>query len=68
MEKNSISGQGLREFIRNFGVIDRLVCEGSKDQTSKGTDFIKKVRKHGIDLHVSKPDHRNQKRDKRNLK
>ena len=41
MKKKSLSGQGLGEFISNFRVIDHLVCYGSKDQTSKGTDFMK---------------------------
>ena len=41
MEKKSLAGKLLREFIRNFGVMDRLVCDGSKDQTSNGTDFMK---------------------------
>ena len=39
MEKKSISGQVLREFISNTGVMDRLVCDGSKEHTSKGTDL-----------------------------
>ena len=56
MEKKSLAGQGLREFISDFGVMDRLVCDGSKDQTSKGTDFMKEVGNHGIDLHVTKTD------------
>ena len=40
MEKKSLAGQGLREFITDFGIMDRLVCDESKEQTSKGTDFI----------------------------
>ena len=34
--KNSLAGQGPREFIGDFGVMDRLVCDGSKEHTSKG--------------------------------
>ena len=60
MEKNILAGQGPMEFIVNFGVMDRLVCNGSKVQTSKGTDFMKEIRKHGIDLHVTNPDYHNQ--------
>ena len=37
MEKKSKVGQGLREFIADFGVMDRLVCDGSKEKTEKGT-------------------------------
>ena len=60
MENKSIAGQGLREFITDFGVMKCLVCDRSKDQTSKGMDFTKEVQKHGIDLHVTNPDCRNQ--------
>ena len=41
MDKKSLAGQGLREFIGNFGVMDRQFCDGSKEQTQKGTDFMK---------------------------
>ena len=40
--------------------MDRLVCDGSKEQNSKTMDFIKKVCKHRIDLHVKKIDCHNQ--------
>ena len=56
MEKKSLAGQGLGEFIANFGVMERLVCHGSKEQTAKGGNFMKEVRKHGIDLQVTDPD------------
>ena len=56
MEKKSLAGQGLREFISDFGVIDRLVCDRSKDQTSKGTGFMKELQKHRVYLHITKPD------------
>ena len=60
MEKNILAGQGMREFIRNFGVMDRLVCDISKEQTSKGTDFMTEFYKHRIDLYVTDPDRHNQ--------
>ena len=34
----------------------RLVCDVSKEQTSKEADFMEEVRKHGIDLHVNDTD------------
>ena len=43
MEKKSLSGHGLTEFIADFGVMNRLFCGGSKEQTSKGKGFIKGV-------------------------
>ena len=48
MEKKSLERQGLRKFISDFGVLDRLVCYGSKEKTSKGTNLIKEVHKNGI--------------------
>ena len=50
----------MREFITDFGVMDCLVCDGSKEQTSKGTDFIREVRKYGMGLHVTRPYRHNQ--------
>ena len=40
--------------------MDRLVCDGSKDQTSKGKDFMKETQKRGIDIHATEPDFHNQ--------
>ena len=60
MDKKSIAGQGLKEFIGDSGVVDRLVCNISKEQTSKVTYSMKEVRNHKIDLHVAKPDRHNQ--------
>ena len=40
--------------------MDRLVCDGYKEQTAKGTHFMKEVRKNGIDLQVTETDHHNQ--------
>ena len=50
----------MREFIVNLGVMDRLVCNRSKEQTSWGTYFMKEVHKHGIELHVTEPYFHNQ--------
>ena len=60
MDKKSLAGQGLREFIGHFGVMGRLVCNRYKEQTSKGTYFMIEIQKHGINLHFTKPDHHNQ--------
>ena len=40
--------------------MDRLVCDRYKEQTSKGTDFMKEVQKHRIDLQATDPDRHNQ--------
>ena len=56
MEKKSLSGKGLMDFIADFGVMDRLVCDVSKEHTANMTDIMKEVWKHEIDLHVTKID------------
>ena len=55
MEKKILEGQVLREFIADFGGTDRLVCDRSKEQTTKGTDFMKEFRRHRIYLHATNP-------------
>ena len=41
MENKSLAGQGLRELIADFGVMYCLFCDGFKEQTAKGTYFMK---------------------------
>ena len=41
MERVSLAEQGLKDFIENFRVMDHLVCDICKEQTSKGTDIMK---------------------------
>ena len=60
MGKKSSAGQALKQFIVEFGVPDRIVCDSSGEQTEKRTEFTATVRKHGIDLHLTEPDCHNQ--------
>ena len=53
MEKKSLAGQKLTNFISYFGVMDRLVCDRSKEHTSKVMDHLKEFRKHRMDLHIT---------------
>ena len=39
---------------------DRLTFDGSKEQTQKNTMFMKQVRTHDIDFHISEPNMHNQ--------
>jgi hypothetical protein len=55
MEKKSGAGLALRQFIRDYGVPERLTSDGASEQTGPKTEFMKQVRKHGIDHHVSEP-------------
>ena len=60
MEHKSSAGQALKQFISDFGIPDRLVCDGAAEQVGKRTEFQSTVRKHAINLHVTKPHRHNQ--------
>jgi hypothetical protein len=55
MESKAHAGKALREFINEFGVLELLTLDGSKEQTGPKTEFMQLVRKHEIDYHVSEP-------------
>ena len=55
MERKANAGLALRQFIRDFGVPEQLTSDGAAEQTGAKTEFIKNVRKYGIDHHVSEP-------------
>jgi hypothetical protein len=55
MEKKSGAGLALRQFIRDYGVPEQLTSDGASEQTGPKTEFMKRVRKHGIEHHVSEP-------------
>ena len=60
MGSKSQAGEALKTFCNEFGVPDRLISDGSKEQTGKHTEFVKQVRKHDIDHHVIEPERPNQ--------
>ena len=60
MEHKSNAGQALKQFISDFGILDKLVCDGAAEQVGKQTEFQSMVRKHAIDLHVTEPHRHNQ--------
>ena len=49
-------GDALRLFFQEFGVPDRLTFDGSKQQSKPGTEFMKHIRTHSIDYHISEAD------------
>ena len=53
------AGDGLRQFIRNFGRPERLTFDGSHEQCGKKTEFMKNVRQYSIDYHVTEPERPN---------
>jgi hypothetical protein len=60
MDSKSKAGDVLRVFCQEFGVPDKLTFDGSKEQTNKGTEFMKQVHKNDIDYHVTEPEYHNQ--------
>jgi hypothetical protein len=60
MDKKAKAGDALRVFCEEFGVPERLIVDGSKEQTSKGTEWMRQVRKHNIDLHITEANRKNQ--------
>ena len=60
MDSKRKAGDALRLFCQEFGVPERLTFDGSKEQCGKGTQFMKQIRRHDIDYHISEPDLHNQ--------
>jgi hypothetical protein len=60
MDSKSKAGDALRLFCQEFGVPEKLTFDGSKEQTGKGTEFMRQIRTHDISYHVSEPDLHNQ--------
>ena len=56
MDPEKKSGDALRLSCQDFGVLDRLTFEGSKEHSKPGTEFIKQIRTHKIDYHISEAD------------
>ena len=60
MDSKGKAGNALRLFCQEFGIPEDLTFDGSKEQNGKNTEFMKQVRRHDINFHVSDPDHHNQ--------
>ena len=60
MESKGHAGDALKQFIADFGVLDKIICDGSKEQTKRGMTFMEQIRKHHIDVHTTEPNRHNQ--------
>ena len=60
MDSKKKTRDALRLFCQEFGVPEKLQFDGSKEQTAKGTTFMKQIRRHDIDYHISEADLHNQ--------
>ena len=60
MESKSSAGDGLRQFVHDYGRPEKLTFDGSREQCGKKTEFMKNVRKYSVDYHVTeleRPNH-----------
>ena len=48
-------GQSLNDFIYEWGIPESLTFDGAMAQTGRSTDFMKTIKKHNINWHVSQP-------------
>ena len=60
MDSNKKAGDALRLFYQEFGVPERLNFDCSKEQSKPGNEFMKQIRTHSIDYHISEADLHNQ--------
>ena len=60
MKTKSQAGDALKLFCQEFGVPKKLTFDGSKEQCSAGTTFMKQIWQHGIDYHIAEADLHNQ--------
>ena len=60
MDKKGKAGDAFKEFCGYFGVPENLNFDRLREQTYKGTTFMKTVRYYNIDYQISEPDLRNQ--------
>ena len=51
MDAKFKAGDALNLFCSEFGVPEKFIMDGSREQTGKHTTFLKKVRSEGIDYH-----------------
>ena len=59
MHSKSLAGEGLRQFIHEFGRPKHLTFDGSREQNGKKTEFMKNIQKYSIEHRVTEPDRPN---------
>ena len=60
IESKEYARDALKQYIADFGVSDKIICDGSKEQTKQGTTFMEQVRKHHINIHTIEPNRHHQ--------
>jgi hypothetical protein len=62
MLSKSMAGDALRQMGRDYGIMENLTMDGSKEQTAKGSTFMKTIKKNDIKYHITEPLRHNQNR------
>jgi hypothetical protein len=60
MARKADAGLALKSFIMEFGVPKALTIDGSKEQNTKGTEFMKSCRRNNIQVTRTEPKRPNQ--------
>ena len=56
MDTKSKAGDALKTFCREFGVPKNITFNSSGEQTGKNTTFMKYIKEHDINYHVTEPE------------
>jgi Reverse transcriptase (RNA-dependent DNA polymerase) len=59
MESKSMAGEGLRQFIHEYGRPEHLTFDGSREQNGRKTEFMKNIRMYSINHKVTEPERPN---------
>ena len=59
MESKSMTGQGLKESISEYGTPDKVICNSAGEHTGKISEFMQQIRKQHIDLQLVEPGRHN---------
>ena len=60
MESKALAGDALNWFIADYGMTDKIIMDGTGEQTGKRSTFMEQVHKHHINYHVTEPERYNQ--------
>ena len=59
MSSKSYAGEGLRQFVHDYGRPESLTFDGSREQCGSKTEFMKNIRKYSINYHITEPERPN---------
>jgi hypothetical protein len=62
MESKAMAGEALRQMGRDYGIMENLTIDGSKEQTAKGSLFMQTMKKNDVQFHITEPYRHNQNR------